>query len=119
MIYDGECSVCRGAVDWIRARSETGAFEFLSCHADDLPRRFPGIEKNACLAAVHLILSDGAVLAGEKAAPEVFARIPGYGWIARALRLPGAGLFSGAFYRWFARRRHAISSLFLSRHGDA
>ena len=119
LIYDGECSVCRSAMDWIRARMSPGAFEFLSCHDESLSARFPFLDKSACLRAAHLILPDGKVLAGEKAAPEVFLRIPAYRWVASLLRAPGGQLFSHFLYRWFARRRHAISSLFFPRNEDA
>lgn len=119
LIYDGECSVCRIAVDWIRKRASPGAFEYLSCHDESLPARFPFLDRSACLRAAHLVLPDGRVLAGEKAAPEVFLRIPGYRWVARALLLPGGQRFSRLLYRWFSRRRHAIASLFFPRNEDA
>jgi predicted DCC family thiol-disulfide oxidoreductase YuxK len=118
LIYDGECSVCRGTVEWIRARSSPGAFEFLSFHSVEMERHFPFLDREACKQAVHLVLTDGRVLAGDRAAPEVFLRIPGYRWIARVLRFPGARGLSRVFYRWFARRRHAIASLFHSGHGN-
>ena len=112
LIYDGECSVCRGAVEWIRARSGPDDFEFFSCHAEDLPRRFPTIEKNACLEAVHLVLPDERVLVGERAVPEILLRLEGWRWAAGLFRLPGAGILSRAFYRRFAARRHRISRRF-------
>lgn len=118
LIYDGNCSVCRGAIDWIRKRASPGAFEYLSCHDESLLARFPFLDRKACLLAAHLILPDGRDLAGETAAPEVFLRIPGYRWVARALHLPGGQLFSRLLYRWFARRRHAIASLFFPRNED-
>lgn len=112
LIYDGECSVCRKAVEWIRSRAPEGSFEFLSLHSGELERRFPSLDRAACKRAAHLVLSDGSVCIGEQAAPEVFARIPGYRWAARCLRLPGARGLSRAAYRFFARRRHAIAWLF-------
>ncbi len=116
LIYDGECPVCRGAADWIRAKAEPGAFEFLSCHSEELPRRFPGIERAACLQAMHLVLPGGAVLAGAKAVPEILVRLRGrrHRWAAALFRIPGAGVFSSAFYKWFAGHRHRISRLLSS-----
>jgi predicted DCC family thiol-disulfide oxidoreductase YuxK len=119
LIYDGECSVCRGAVEWIRSRSVPGAFEFLSFHSGEMESRYPFLDREACKQAVHLILTDGTVLAGDLAAPEVFWRIPGYRWIASVLRFPGAQALSRVFYRWFALRRHAIASLFYPGHEEA
>lgn len=117
LIYDGNCSICRGAVDWLRRRESSGAVEFLSCHDESLPSRFPFVDRNACLQAAHLVLPDGEILAGEKAAQELFLKIPGYRWVARLMRVPGGQLFSRVLYRWFARRRHAIASLFRPAHG--
>jgi len=111
LFYDGECPVCRSAVDWIRARSDPEAFEFFSCHSEDLPRRFPLVTKSACLEAMHLILPDGRVLAGEQAAPEIFSRLWRWRWAAVLFRLPGAQIPSRVLYRWFAGKRHRFSRL--------
>jgi predicted DCC family thiol-disulfide oxidoreductase YuxK len=113
LIFDGECPVCVKAVEWIRARSFPDAFEFLSCHSDTLASRFPSIDKTACLQAMHLVLPDGTVRAGERAAPEILRRLRNYRWCASLFGLPGIGLLSGAFYRWFAKRRHLASRLLL------
>jgi len=112
LIYDGECSVCRKTVEWIRMRAPESAFEFLSLHAEDLAQRFPGLDPAACKRAAHLVLPDGRILVGEQTAPEVLDRIPGYGWAAVLLRLPGMRGLSRVAYRFFARRRHAIAWLF-------
>ena len=106
LIYDGGCPVCIRAVDWIRARSDPDAFEFVSCHSEILEKRFPGIEKSDCLMAMRLVFPDGKVLIGERAAPEILRRLRGYRWAAALFRLPGADLLSSTFYRWFARHRH-------------
>lgn len=113
LIYDGECAVCRGAVEWVRVNADPGAFEFFSGHSEDLIRRFPAIERAACLEAMHLVLPDGTVLAGEKAVPEILSRMRRrrHRWAAALFRLPGAGILSRAFYRWFAGRRHRIARL--------
>ncbi|HEY5765119.1 MAG TPA: DUF393 domain-containing protein [Candidatus Deferrimicrobiaceae bacterium] len=112
LIYDGECSVCRRAVEWIRSRALPESLEFLSLHSEELTRRFPSLDPAECRRAAHLVLPGGSVLAGERAAPEVFDRLPGYRWAAVCLRLPGARLLSGIAYRFLAGRRHAIAWLF-------
>lgn len=113
LIYDGDCPVCANAAAWIRRNAAPDAFEFLSCHSDELPRRFPAIARTACLAAMHLVLPDGTILIGEKAVPAILSRLRGrrYGLAAALFRLPGAEMLSGAFYRWFAARRHRVAPL--------
>ncbi len=113
MIYDGECAICRGAADRVRRSAMPDAFEYLSCHSEELPRRFPAVAREACLQAMHLVLPDGTVLVGEKAIPEILSRLKGrhYRWAAALFRLPGADILSRAFYRWFAGRRHRIARL--------
>jgi len=111
LIYDGDCPVCRSAVDRIRGNSAPDAFEFFSCHSKDLSRRFPQVPKSACLEAMHLILPGGTVLAGEQAAPEILSRLRRWRWAAVLFRLPGAQILSRIFYRWFAGRRHRLSRL--------
>jgi predicted DCC family thiol-disulfide oxidoreductase YuxK len=110
LIFDGECSVCRNAVEWIRRRCGPETFEYLSCHAEELPLRFPHVGKDECLEAMHLVLPDGTVLAGEQAVPEILWRLRGWRRASALFRLPGAGTLSRAFYRWFAARRHRFST---------
>lgn len=113
LVYDGECAICRGAAEWVRGNAAPGTFEFLSCHSEDLARRFPAIERTACLQAMRLVLADGTILIGERAVPEILSRLRSrrHRWAAALFRLPGAGLLSRAFYRWFAGRRHRIARL--------
>ena len=66
------------------------------------------------MQAMHLVLPDGRVLAGERALPEVLTRLKTYSAFALLFRLPGAGTVSRIVYRWFAPRRYKIARLFFS-----
>jgi predicted DCC family thiol-disulfide oxidoreductase YuxK len=113
LIYDAECPVCRAAADWVRRNAAVpGAFEYLPCRSAETRSRFPSITETACLRAMHLVLPDGTILAGEKALPEILFRSRRYRRAAGLFRLPGAGIVSRVLYRAFARRRHRISRLF-------
>lgn len=113
LIYDAECPVCRAAADWVRRSAAVpGAFEYLPCRSAETRSRFPAISEAACLEAMHLVLPDGTVLAGENALPEILRRTRRYRRAAVLFRLPGAGILSRFLYRAFARRRHRISRLF-------
>ena len=109
LIYDAECAVCRGAADWVRRNAlSPGAFESLPCRSKETRRRFPDIGEADCLRAVHLVLPDGAVLAGERALPEIVRRLPRWRRAAALFSIPGAGFLSRLLYRWIASRRHRI-----------
>jgi predicted DCC family thiol-disulfide oxidoreductase YuxK len=113
LIYDADCPACRAAADWVRRNAVVpDAFDFLPCRSAETRSRFPAIAEAACLQAMHLVLPDGAILAGEKALPEILRRTRRYRRTAILFRLPGAGILSRFLYRAFARRRHRISRLF-------
>jgi len=110
LIYDADCPVCRAAADWIRRNAVApDAFEFLPCRSAGTRSRFPAIAEAACLQAMHLVLPDGTILAGDQALPEILRRTRRYRWAAVLFRLPGAGILSRFLYRAFARSRHRIS----------
>lgn len=110
LIYDAECPVCRAAAEWVRRNAEVSdAFEYLPCRSEVTRTRFPAIAEAACLQAMHLILPDGTILAGERALPEILRRTRRYRRTAILFRLPGAGTLSRFLYRAFARRRHRIA----------
>jgi predicted DCC family thiol-disulfide oxidoreductase YuxK len=110
LIYDADCPVCRAAADWVRRNAAVpGTFEFLPCRSAETRSRFPAIAEAACLQAMHLVLPDGTVLAGEKALPEIARRTRRFRRVAALFRIPGAGILSRFLYRAFARRRHRIA----------
>ena len=115
LIFDGDCPVCVKGVEWVKSRSLPEMFEFLPCLSEERARRFPLIAQEDCLQAMHLILAGGRVLAGERAVPEILRRLRGYRWASAFFRLPGAGIFSRAFYRWFAKNRFHISKALFRR----
>jgi len=112
LIYDAECPACRAAADWVRRNAaHPGSFECLPCRSAETRSRFPAIDEAACLQAMHLVLPDGTILAGERALPEIVRRTRRYRRAAILFRLPGAGTLSRLLYAAFARRRHRISRL--------
>jgi len=113
LVFDADCPVCRAAADWVRRSAAVpDVFEYLPCRSAETRSRFPAISESACLEAMHLVLHDGTILAGEQALPEILRRTRRYRWAAVLFRLPGAGILSRLLYRAFARRRHGVSRLF-------
>lgn len=110
LIFDGSCPICAGTVKWIDENEFEGSFEMLPCQSESMSERFPGINRGECMRAMQLVLPDGTVLAGEKALPEIFARLKAYRVFAPLFRMPGAGALSRIAYRWFADRRYRIAA---------
>jgi len=113
LIFDGSCPICAGTVKWIHENELEGSFEMVPCQAESTCERFPVVQRAECMKAMHLVLPDGTVLAGEKALPEIFTRLKGYRVFAPLFKIPGTGVLSRIAYRWFAERRYRIAA-FLS-----
>lgn len=111
IIYDGKCPVCAGTVQWLRDKGLAGSFELLECRSEQRRMMHPEVNRDECMRAIHLVLPDGTVLAGEKALPEIISRLKGYRLAAPLFRLPGASRISRTAYRWFAGRRYRIAAI--------
>jgi predicted DCC family thiol-disulfide oxidoreductase YuxK len=104
LIYDGECGLCRRAVDRVRAWDRSGRFTYVAFQ-DPAVERF-GIALPALAAAMHLVLPDGRVFAGADAVPQILRRLPGKGWLAWMFVVPGVLPVARRAYRRIAERRH-------------
>jgi predicted DCC family thiol-disulfide oxidoreductase YuxK len=111
VIYDGGCPICSKTVAWMEEHEQDGSFEMLPCQSESLGKRFPSVERAACMRAMHVVLPDGVVLAGEEALPEIFKRLKRFHYASALFKLPGAKTLSRAFYRWFAERRYHIADV--------
>ncbi len=112
LIYDGACPICSSTVAWIKDNEKEGSFDMVPCQSEALGRRFPSMKSEECLKAMQLVFSDGTVLSGEKALPEIFTRLRRHRSAAMFFKLPGAALLSRIFYQWFADRRYRIARFF-------
>jgi predicted DCC family thiol-disulfide oxidoreductase YuxK len=112
LIYDSECSMCRGSALWIMRRAmDSGALEILPCRSSFRQQRFPHISDEQCMTAMQLVLPDGRVLAGADAVPELFARIPHWRWVPALFALPGMRPVARRAYAWIARNRMRVSCM--------
>ena len=113
VIYDAECGLCRRAADWVVRNVPAGTIELVPCASEKRARRFPQVSREACMAALHVVTHDGAVLSGEKAVACLLRRADRrrWRWLGRALGLPGARLAARAAYRFIAGRRGQLSTV--------
>ena len=111
LIFDKSCPICSSTVKWIGEHEAPDSFEMVPCQEEAAIRRFPEIERAACMNAMHLVLPDGTVRVGEKALPEIVLRLRRYHLAAVLFKLPGASVLSRIAYRWFADRRYWIAGI--------
>jgi len=67
------------------------------------------VDEAACLAAMQLVLSDGRVLSGADAVPELIRRIPRWRWLASLFAVPGLRPIARRLYAWIAQNRMRLS----------
>lgn len=109
LIYDAACPLCTHTVDWIKRTAEKNSFELLPCQSGDLGTRFPAIEREACMKALHLVIPDGRKYAGEKALPLILEKMKRYRWLGVLFKLPGVMLVCRFYYRGVAGIRYRLS----------
>jgi predicted DCC family thiol-disulfide oxidoreductase YuxK len=109
LVYDGDCGFCRAWIErWRRATGD--ALDYAPYQ--EVAERFPGVEREAFAAAVHLIEPDGGVSRGAEAVFRALAFRPGGGaWWWAYRRLPGFAAASEWLYAQVAAHRPALTRL--------
>lgn len=113
VLYDGACPLCRREIGHARrlADGQGGAglaFVDVATHGCTLP---DAPDRQALLARFHVRLADGRWLSGAAAFAAMWARLPGWRWLARLARLPGMLPVMEQAYRGFLRLRPALQRL--------
>ena len=116
LIYDGDCPMCLGAVDWVRRRAREGAVDYMPCQTPERAEKFPGISTEQCMEAMQLVLDDGTVHAGDRALPHLFLLMRRWRWMALFFRIPGVSLLAPLAYGFVAKHRRVISILVARKH---
>ena len=104
LIYDGECGMCREAVQRLQRWDREHRLSYVPFQDEKAVARF-GIALPALAAAMHLVLPDGRVFAGADAVPELGKLLPGKGWWAWGFAVPGVRPVARRLYRRIAERR--------------
>ena len=89
VLYDGACPLCRREVGVYRGLPATlpVCFADVSDAAQPLP---DGTTRPELMARFHVIDAGGRLVSGAEAFLALWAVLPGWRWLARAGRLPGA-----------------------------
>ena len=105
LIFDGDCEMCRGSIEWIRRRDSKGLIETLPYQDPSVPERFPEISRQAFEHEIQLVLGAGGRLGGAHAIEKVLRLLPGTRPMASVFRIPGVRWMAQRVYRIVARNR--------------
>lgn len=105
LIYDGECGMCRQAVDRLQRWDREHRLRYVPFQDESAVASF-GIALPALAAAMHLVLPDGRAFAGADAVPELGKLLPGKRWWAWGFAVPGVRPVARRVYRRIAEGRH-------------
>ena len=104
VLYDGACPLCRREIGIYRGLQPDApvCFSDVSDPASPLPCN---TTREQLWARFHERGSDGRLLSGAQAFLALWAVMPGWRWLARFGRLPGAAWLMERVYRLFLRVR--------------
>jgi predicted DCC family thiol-disulfide oxidoreductase YuxK len=106
LLYDGDCTFCRRWVRRLRRADREGRIVLLPAAEQARVPGLPPFDPAALQRAMHLILPDGTVLTGARAAPAILRLLPRGKAIAWLLAMPGVRWVADRIYGWIAARRH-------------
>ena len=110
IIYDSNCSLCCGCMEWIKLKAITkNSFRFVSCNSEKRVVQFPSVQKEDCFESIHVITSQKKVLKGDNAIPEIVARLKKYNKLAVFFKIPILSNILYIIYRCIAKNRYIIS----------
>ena len=116
VFYDARCPLCSAEINQLRAYDTDKQLLFEDIHAPDFSQRFDYIDKEKANAVLHGQLSNGEMIYGLDVTCMAWRTVGRHRWLT-ILRWPVIRWFADLAYRFFARYRNTISSLFI-RRGD-
>ena len=114
--YDGACPLCRAEIGHYRRCDSAGRLRFVDV-APDGPDGSLGadLDPEAARRRFHVRDRDGRLHSGAAAFARLWDALPGWRWLARAARLPGALPLAEAAYRAFLPLRPRFARLLVRR----
>ena len=113
VLYDGGCPLCRREIAHVQKLAATRSDSAL-CFVDISEAQacaFAPAERERLLSRFHVQRADGSRLHGAAAFAAMWARLPGWRWLARLARLPGVLTLLEWAYRGFLHLRPALQAL--------
>lgn len=112
MIYDGACGLCTTSqrlaqrLDWLHR------IEYLDAQTvEAVQARFPKLDADAILGAIHVITPDGQVHVGYAGVRALTRQLLPVLWLYPLLGLPGIRWLGSKVYNWVAANRYRLNWL--------
>lgn len=105
VIYDGQCPVCRASVTNLNKWDSRQRLSYLSLDDPEVRRRYPDLQHDDLMQAIHVVDSEGHRFRGAEALRAIARRITRLRPIVPLLYVPGSMALLSWGYRWFAARR--------------
>jgi len=110
LFYDGKCPLCKAEIQFLSERNQAGLLGFVDINSDQYLPEKVGLSVDEALASMSAQYEDGKTIIGVEVFSEAYIRanLPSLAWFfSRPTLMP----FWQAFYRFFAKNRHAISAV--------
>ena len=111
LFYDGACPLCQAEILFLSGRNQANLLGFVDINSEQFDPQQLGVSCEAALAAMYGQFASGKLIQGVAVFPEAYRRadLPRLAWFfSRKSMQP----FLKLGYLFFAKNRHAISSLF-------
>lgn len=111
VLYDGACPLCMREIRHVKSlaeRRDDSALHFVDVSSGSSDCLAFADDRDKLLARFHVQRSDGSRLSGAEAFVAMWARLPGWRWLARLARLPGGLTMFELAYRGFLRVRPGL-----------
>lgn len=103
--FDGACPLCRREIAHYQRRASALPIAWVDAAACDPAALGTDLPRSAALSRLHVRTADGALVSGAAAFAALWARVPGYRWLAAVATLRPAMVAMEAAYRAFLRLR--------------
>ncbi|MBU3615991.1 thiol-disulfide oxidoreductase DCC family protein [Polynucleobacter sp. JS-Polo-80-F4] len=110
LFYDGACPLCQAEILFLSGRNQANLLDFVDINSEQFDPHKVGVSCEAALAAMYGQFASGQLIQGVSVFPEAYRRanLPRLAWLFSRKSLQP---FLKLGYLFFAKNRHAISSL--------
>lgn len=111
LIYDGECGFCRRAVAWYQAHDTDRRLTYLARQSPERSARFPQLDAPQYAGSMQLVMPDGSIRSGERAAATALSSLAArrWRWVGALLGIWGVRHGARIGYKWIAKNRYRFS----------